>query len=151
MRSLAGLALAVLVTVAAGCSGGGAGYCELLADATETLTTADPAAMDQAALDGLRATATELEEAAPGMVVDDWRVVVASYTSLDTTLREAGLSADDLVRIQRDGSTTDRELLEKFGEVSPKLDEIMSSNELLIAGDAIAEHAGTECDVDMTP
>ncbi len=152
MRSLRWLAPLALTMLAVACSGDDASYCARLADATDTLTGADPLSLDDEGLARLQRTAKELYDTAPGLVVDDWRVVVASYDELESTLHGAGLTPHDLVIIQAsDPGSVDPELLEKFGSVAGELRDIMSDDELERAADAIAEHADAECQIDMTP
>lgn len=152
MRSRAWLAVVALAALAAACSDDAGGYCEQLAEATDTLTGADPLSLDDDGLARLQGTAAELYDTAPGLVVDDWRVVVASYDEFERTLRDAGLTAHDLVILQAsDPESVDPELVQKFGRVSADLGEILADDELARAADAIADHATTECDVDMTP
>jgi hypothetical protein len=152
MRSLRWLPPLALTMLAVTCSGENASYCERLADATDTLSGADPLSLDDDGLARLQRTVKELYDTAPGLVVDDWRVVVASYDELESTLRDAGLTPHDLVIIQAsDPDSVDQELLQKFGLVAGELRDIMSDDELERAADAIAEHADAECKVDMTP
>jgi hypothetical protein len=149
--TLAGLVL--LGTSLAACSDGdgdaepsGSGqYCKDIAKAKPIFQ--DLASGDLAQLEKGFATFHRLADKATAALKDDWKVLDAAATSVETSLKEAGLTFADLTDIQQ-GRAPEGADLTKLTGFAAELQKLYNS-EFTKARTAIADHAKDSCNVEL--
>jgi acetyl-CoA acetyltransferase len=144
-------ALALTAAALGACGSHGAasasGYCqELKTDKAyfQSLNSADP---DISRLDDAFTRMHSLAKAAPAAVAEPWKTLDGAVTTIEDALDEAGISLDDLARMQ-DGEMPDGVDLEKIAALGPRL-EALGGQEVDDAAQRIAEHAKDQCGVDL--
>ncbi|NYG55968.1 hypothetical protein [Nocardioides perillae] len=161
-RNLALSASAVLLAgVLAGCGGddggssaegsGGSGggatddYCAALEQAKEDIDALEQG--DVAQFEQTFQVIGELAEQAPDEVAADWRVLDETLTGLETSLADAGLELADLEQLSA-GEVPEGVDMAKLQQLATEM-QSFSSAEVEEAGDAISEHAQSECGIDL--
>jgi hypothetical protein len=89
-----------------------------------------------------------LASEAPDEIADEWKVVDDGFTALSDALEEAGITFDDLARMEK-GAIPDGVDLDKLEALGPKL-ESFAGPEMEKAALAIEAHAKKECGVVFT-
>jgi hypothetical protein len=153
--SLAGLALAA--SVLTGCGGGSSSedttatdtetYCkDLKADAKyfQAFTGGQP---DPSLIGDAIGKVHDLADAAPDDVAPDWDVLDATLSELERTLREAGISTDDIEGIAK-GQLPKGVNMAELGKLVPKI-QALNSKQLQDAVKGIRAHAKSECGVTL--
>lgn len=129
-----------------GCGGETEAYCEDLRSAEEQFSSFDDG--DAAQFEKAVATFRELGEAAPEEVADDWEAFLGAFDQLEAALEDAGIELSDLEQIQQ-GNLPEGVSPEDLQALGAEI-ESLSDGTVEKAGDAIEEHAQTECDVDLS-
>lgn len=160
-RHLALSASAVLLAgVLAGCGGGDGGegssgeasggnatddYCTALEQAKEDIDALEQG--DVAQFEQTFQVLGELSEQAPDEVAAEWQVLDETLTGLEDSLAEAGLELADLEQLSA-GEVPEGVDMAKLQALATEM-QSFSSAEVEEAGDAISEHAQTECGIDL--
>ncbi|MDQ3629275.1 MAG: hypothetical protein M3419_10780 [Actinomycetota bacterium] len=146
MRKLLSAAAAAVVSagVLTGC-GGSDDYCSSLEDTVEEFEAFGEADFDQfgEAIDAFRDVGAE----APSEVEEEWETLISGIDSAESALQDAGAGFEDLGDIQT-GQIPDGVDEEELIEALASFQEL-SSEEFAEAGQAIEEHAESECDVTL--
>ncbi len=123
-----------------------AAYCDDLASAEEQFASFDQG--DAAQFEEAIATFRELGAQAPEEVSGDWQTLLGAFDDLEATLNDAGIELGDLEGLSQGEvpEGVDPQELQKLG---PQI-ESLGSPEVEEAGNAIEEHASSECDVDLS-
>jgi hypothetical protein len=148
------VALTLTAAVLAGCgsSGGGSGsasgYCaELKADKSYFAALSGDQA-DVSKLGDVFSRVHTLAADAPSNVSADWKTLDGAITTIETALKEAGLTPDDLAGLQS-GKVPKGVDVSKLQALAPKL-QALSSSDVSKAADAISADAKKSCGVDLT-
>lgn len=123
----------------------GGDYCSTLADAQEEFAALEQG--DVKAFNRFREVAGELEQQAPEEVADDWKVVNTAFDDLEQKLSDAGITFDDLEGISS-GQLPEGVTREDLLQLNQDLQDF-STEGRQEAGQAIQDHARTECDIDL--
>ncbi|GHJ61263.1 hypothetical protein NOK12_37810 [Nocardioides sp. OK12] len=128
------------------CSGGDVeAYCEELAGSRDQFEAIDSG--EAGSFAELIDVFERLGDAAPDEVSEQWATLNEGTAELEDRLDEAGLSVEDLDAMVSGDAEADMDL-EKLEEVGAAL-EGFGGEEFETAADEIAEHAKTECDIDL--
>lgn len=161
-RNLALSASAVLLAgVLAGCGGGDDGgsaaegsggsggssddYCAALEQAKEDIDALEQG--DVAQFEQTFAVIGDLAEQAPDEVASEWRVLDDTLSGLESSLADAGLELADLEQLSA-GEVPEGVDMAKLQQLATEM-QSFSSAEVEEAGDAISEHAQSECGIDL--
>ena len=152
LRSLALAAAAVLLGVLAGCGGGDSAteanstqdYCEGLRNAKKEFRALEGGDPSKVNLDDAFSRLQDLADQAPPAVADEWAALDGSISGMEKALEDAGLGFDDL---------TDPKSLrdldpQKMKELGRKAQQF-GGRQFEKASQAIAEHARTECNINL--
>ena len=131
-----------------GASGGS--YCDQLRAAKEDINslTGDGGTPDFAGFDEIIATMRELADDAPDEVADDWDVLTGGLDAITEALDDLGITLEELMTSMTTGQLPEGVTQEDLIAVGEELQEL-GGDEMEEAGDAISEHAKSECDVDL--
>jgi len=151
---LGSMTLALTATVLAGCgsndsgSTASGGYCdELKADKAyfESLSGSNA---DLSNLDTVFSKVHTLAADAPSNVADDWKTLDDAITTIESALKDAGIKASDLAKMQK-GQLPQSADLAKLQQLAPKL-QGLNSSDVSDAAKNISDDAKKSCDVDLT-
>ena len=160
MRKTAGILTGLVLAcgVLAGCGdddgGNGAGgssesYCDQLADAKEDINAITSSGTpDFSKFDDIVGTMRDLAEDAPDEVADDWKVMTDGLDAITDALDELGITLEELMTSMGTGQLPEGVTQEELIAVGEEL-EGLAGDKMDEAGDAISEHAKTECDIDL--
>ena len=146
------LASAVLLASSlAACGGGGGGgedsdYCKDLKKAAKSfggLKSGD----DLGSLDEVFKTFHKLADEAPSEVDADWKKLDGAIATVEKALKDAGLSADDLAKIQQ-GQVPEDVDTSKLQGLASEMSKL-SSSDFTKASKSIETHAKKTCKVDL--
>lgn len=147
--ALAGAVLAASLTACSGGSGGADGasgsYCDQLKSAKTTFDTLSAGDLSQ--LEKGFATFHRLADAAPDDLKDQWKVLDDAASSVEDALKDAGLSFDDLPKIQA-GQVPEGVDLTKMTSFAADLQKL-NSKKFTDARADIAKQAKDTCKVDL--
>ena len=151
--SIAGLLLGAGLLTACGGGGGseasdGPDYCDQLKEAKAQLENFESTNPDFGEMDKALDTMHDLAGNAPDEVAADWKVVDEGVTTVETALEDAGVTMEDLGKIQT-GQMPEGVDMAKLQELAPKLQEL-SDAKFQKATDNIEKHAKDECNVDLS-
>jgi hypothetical protein len=145
------LALTATVLAACGSNDGGStasgGYCdELKADKAyfESLSGSNA---DLSNLDTVFSKVHTLAADAPSNVADDWKTLDDAITTIESALKDAGIKASDLAKMQK-GQLPQGADLAKLQQLAPKL-QGLNSSDVSDAAKNISDDAKKSCDVDL--
>jgi hypothetical protein len=85
---------------------------------------------------------------APDNVADDWKTLDGAVTTIETALKDAGVTSSDLAALQNGQVPKDVDPA-KLQALAPKL-QALSSTDVTKAADNIAADAKKTCGVDLT-
>ena len=147
-KTLTALApLALVAGLLTGCGGGDedSAYCkDLKANKAQFEAMADG---DIGKLEDAFAAMHKLADEAPDSVADDWKTVDEGVTAMTDALDEAGVSLDDLAKIQA-GEIPDGVDMSAVQKLGPELEKF-GGEEMTKASEAIDKHAADECGVTL--
>ncbi|WP_166389798.1 hypothetical protein [Nocardioides ochotonae] len=139
-------AAAVLGTsLLSGCGGDGEDYCDTLSSTREEFSALDSG--EVGSFDDFRAATSDLADAAPDEVADDWERIQKNFDELDAAMDDAGVSMDDLDAMGDSSELPEGvspEDLAALGEELNGLGEGIDES-----GEAITKHAKDSCDIDL--
>jgi hypothetical protein len=147
------MTLALTATVLAACgsndsgSTASGGYCdELKADKAyfESLSGSNA---DLSNLDTVFSKVHTLAADAPSTVADDWKTLDDAITTIESALKDAGIKASDLAKMQK-GQLPQGADLAKLQQLAPKL-QGLNSSDVSDAAKNISDDAKKSCDVDL--
>ncbi|MFD1860590.1 hypothetical protein EHW97_09790 [Aeromicrobium camelliae] len=126
-------------------SDGTEAYCEQLENVSGPF--GDLRDGDFSQIDQVMDDMTEIEDAAPEDVAEEWATFAGTIRELQAAVEEQGLTIAELLELaqQPDLSAEEQERLQAVDGALADLD----LNELDSASQAIAEHAETECDLTL--
>src|SRR3954452_7804972 len=149
------MTLALTATVLAACVSGDSssssasgGYCdELKADKTyfESLSGSSS---DASNLDTVFSKLHILADDSPANVADDWKTLDEAVTTIESALKDAGIKASDLAKMQQ-GQIPPGADLSKLKDLAPKL-QSLNTSDVSDAAKNISDDAKKTCDVDLT-
>lgn len=138
----------------AGCGGGGSdakasgGYCDELKTDASYFDALSGNSADTSKLGEVFQRVHTLAGDAPANVAADWKTLDAAISTIESALKGAGLTPDDLAGLQT-GKVPQGVDLSKLQALAPKLQELSSSG-VSSAADRIAADAKKSCGVDLT-
>lgn len=155
-RFLSATAAAALgLTLLAGCGGddggsaadGGGDYCGDLKKASASIEAVTGG--DLGSFEETTQRIHTLRDEAPDAVADDWKLVSDAIDKVVAALKKAGIDEDDLAKLQNGDASLPPDVdMEALSEAMTEI-QGMASDELTAAGESIADHAKSECDVDL--
>jgi hypothetical protein len=131
------------------CGGGddaaASGYCDDL-EATKTnldsIQEGDLTTLEEAA-DQIQT----LRDEAPEAIASDWATLSDSFDQILAAFESAGLDADDIANLQ-EGQMPEGVDMQALQDAMTEIQDL-SSEDFTAAGDAISEHAQSECGIDL--
>ncbi len=151
---LGSMTLALTATVLAACgssnsgSSASGGYCdELKADKAyfESLSGSNS---DVSNLDTVFSKVHTLAADAPANVADDWKTLDNAVSTIEGALKDAGIKASDLAKMQK-GQIPPGADLSKLQEIAPKL-QSLNTSDVSDAAKNISDDAKKSCNVDLS-
>ncbi len=130
-----------------GCGGGTEAYCEDLRSAEDQFASFEEG--DAAQFEEAISTFQTLGEEAPDEVASEWETLTGAFGDFEAAVNGAGLELSELEGLatgEVPEGVDPQQLQEDLAPVIENLD----SQEVTDAGDAIEEHASSECDVDLS-
>jgi hypothetical protein len=148
------LASAVLLAgTLAACGGGdggsggeGSDYCKDLKKASKTFDDLS-AGDDLGSLDDAFKTFHKLADEAPSDIDEDWKKLDGAITTVEKALKDAGLTFDDLAKIQQ-GQVPEGVDTSKLQGLASEMSKL-SSSDFTKASKSIETHAKKVCKVDL--
>ena len=131
-------------------SGGGGDYCDQIETIKSNFEDLDFSALSDDTFTDLRDSVSNLEDAAPDDVKDDWATLGDALDQFNQILADAGLTLDDLQAISEDPSNLPDDVdLAALQELGTKMAEVSENGDFEAAGDAITENVKEECGIDL--
>ena len=155
MRSIAVLstiALSGALLTACGGGGGTSAYCGELKDAKSQFSSLNSSTPDFEKFGDAIKTFHKISGDAPKEVAADWKLLDGALTKLESDLKDAGLTLNDLGTITA-GGVPEGMTQEQLTAALPKLQTAFSSlsgSNLEKASKSIETHAKKECNIDLT-
>jgi hypothetical protein len=132
-----------------GCgSGGSSAYCKELKSDKAYFDSFSGSSPDIGKLDEAFKRMHSLADKAPDSVSDDWKVIDNALTTIEKALKEAGVSFEDLAKIQK-GQTPTGVNVAKLQALAPKL-ESLGGAKFTKASKHIEKQAKDTCKVDLS-
>ncbi len=123
-------------------------YCSTLEDTKADIDNLDFTALTDEKFSDLQSRISDLEDAAPSEVEADWKTLGDGIDGFKKLLDDAGISFDDLQTLQS-GEVPDGLDVQALQELGPKMQEIVSDNDIEAATQSIQDHAESECDLTL--
>lgn len=148
------LVLAAVAALCAGsltaCGGSGSGsgtkaYCDDLRSANKDFSSLDKA--DFSKFDQAISRMHKLAAEAPAPVADDWKVLDSALNDLQSALKKAGLTTDDLAKMAQ-GQMPPNFDMSKLQQLQTDM-QSLGDAKFTQATSAIEKHAKSECNVDL--
>lgn len=122
-------------------------YCQELEDAQSAFTAFDSTQPQPEQLQQAFDTFKQLADDAPAAVEQDWATIADAVDTVETSLDSIGLEIGDLTSLQQ-GQVPQGVTPQDLQRVAQDL-QSLANPEFAEAGQAIQEHAQSECDIDL--
>lgn len=125
-----------------------AAYCSTLKQARQDFSGFDFTSLSDAQFTKFRSRLQTIQDQAPASVADDWRLLGNKLDQIKNLLGKAGVSFNDLQKLQRNQIPAGFDL-KKFKAIVPKLKKLANDPGIEQARNAIAHSAKTDCHISM--